>query len=559
MATLAERFEAKVDRSGDHHLWRGATQAEGVGQLRVDGKLTTARRVAWELVHGPLAPGAIVRGCPDEPGCVRISHLRIAGDDARPRRRRSAKGSGSKTMVRRGVWKLTVSAGRYADGSPRRLHRTVHVRTESEATRALADFVAELRDGTRPDTTADRDITVDDAVERYLIEHLQGERGREAGTIDEYRGVHVKRFSPYVGSRRLRDLDEATIDRLFGRMRAAGLSRSRMNAARNLYAPMFRWARRRGIVHRSPMAEFELPTSLHVARERVPPEVEQLIRYLEAAVELVPDVAPVLTLGAVTGMRRGELVSVRRSAFDARRNRLRVDTAIAGKRVKTTKTRVERDVVLDESTVAMLERHCAEMDARAAQVGVEVGPGGFVFSLEPDCSLHMPAEYLTRQVAKLKAHLGIATKRPEVVALEDEALRLFRQKPRPRPPGKPGPAPKGGMSFPEIGRKLGRSRRWAELAVRSALWREELAARGEVDFFDGSIVALRRFTSSELLDAGFNLSMVAQRQGHGPQVLVKHYARSRPSAERRAAEHLGQVVHGGAERRAEGSSPGSES
>ena len=47
----------------------------------------------------------------------------------------------------------------------------------------------------------------------------------------------------------------------------------------------------------------------------------------------------------------------------------------------------------------------------------------------------------------------------------------------------------------------------------------------------------------ELLDAGFNISMVAQRQGHGPQVLVKHYARSRPSADRKAAEHLGQVVH----------------
>ena len=38
--------------------------------------------------------------------------------------------------------------------------------------------------------------------------------------------------------------------------------------------------------------------------------------------------------------------------------------------------------------------------------------------------------------------------------------------------------------------------------------------------------------------------MVAQRQGHGPQVLVKHYARSRPSADRKAADHLGEVVHG---------------
>ena len=61
---------------------------------------------------------------------------------------------------------------------------------------------------------------------------------------------------------------------------------------------MFRWAKRRRIVARSPMADFELPTSRHVAREHVPPEVDQLCRYLEAAVEVVPDIAPVLTLGA---------------------------------------------------------------------------------------------------------------------------------------------------------------------------------------------------------------------------------------------------------------------
>ncbi len=57
-------------------------------------------------------------------------------------------------------------------------------------------------------------------------------------------------------------------------------------------------------------------------------------------------------------------------------------------------------------------------------------------------------------------------------------------------------------------------------------------------------IALRKFTSSELLDAGFNISMVAQRQGHGPQVLAKHYAKRRRSADRKAAEHLGRVVHG---------------
>jgi integrase len=548
--TLRERFEAKVNRSADHHVWLGTRQADGVGQIRVNGKLTTARRVAWELKHGPLPLGARVAGCAADPGCVRVSHLALVEGREPPARRRGSRGGGSKAMVRPGVWKLTVTVGRFADGSQRRVHTTVHAASEVEATRALARFVAEVRDSSLPHSKVERDITVDEAVERFLTEHLQGERGREQSTIEDYRGVHAKWFSPEIGGRRLRDVDEATIDRLFGRMRQAGMSTSRMNSARNLYGPLFRWAKRRGIVRRNPMAEFQLPTSLHVTREHAPPEVDQLIRYLSTAMEAVPDVAPVLTLGAVTGMRRGELVSIRRSGLDVKLGRLRVDTAIAGKRVKTTKTRRERYVALDAETVTMLQRHCELMDDRAQACGVEVGPDGFVFSLDPDCSRPMPAEYLTRQVAALKEHLGISNKLPATMKLEDAALQLFRQPPAPRRPGQTGPAPKGGMSFPEIGRQLGRSRRWAELAVRSALLREESVARGEIEFFDGSILALRKFTSSELLDAGFNISMVAQRQGHGPQVLVAHYARSRPSAERKAAEHLGQVVHG-APRRAE--------
>ncbi len=61
------------------------------------------------------------------------------------------------------------------------------------------------------------------------------------------------------------------------------------------------------------MGNFELPTSTHVATERTPPEVEELCLLLREAVITIPDVAPVLVLGAATGMRRGELVGLRRS------------------------------------------------------------------------------------------------------------------------------------------------------------------------------------------------------------------------------------------------------
>jgi integrase len=442
------------------------------------------------------------------------------------------------------VWKLTVNAGRYEDGSPRRLHRTVHADTAVDAAHELAAFVAEAQSNPQLDHKADRDITVDDLMYQYLTEHLRGDKGRELRTVEDYRRLHAKWFSPEIGSRWVRDVDEDTMDRIFGRMRRAGLSHARMHHAKSIYTPFFRWAKRRRIITRNPMADFDLPTSRYVSRERVPPEVSQLCLLLETAVKLVPDVAPILALGAVTGMRRGELVAIRRNRLSPADGVLKIDTATDGVRVKTTKTRVERNVSVDDETMDMLLTHCAEMDARAETCGVEVPPDAFVFSLQPDCSKPMPPDYVTKRVAILKDHLGIADKKPATIALEDKALALYRKKPKKRPTGKTGPYPTGGMTYIEIGKTLGRSAKWASLAVASAQRREAGSAEGRPEMFDGSILALRKFTSSELLDAGFNISAVAKRQGHGPQVLVKHYAKGRRTADRKAAEHLGRVVHG---------------
>lgn len=547
MVGLADRFEAKVDHSGEHHLWTGAKKSDGTGLIKVAGRMTTARRVAWELAHGALPPGKEVASCPDEKACVRVDHLSVPGK-AKPAtgpRRRSTRGSGTKVQVRPGVWKLTANAGRYDDGRPRRVHKTVRAANEDEATREQIAFAAEVSASGHARTQAERDITVNQAVELYLAE-LSEEKGRERRTLRNYRGVHSRWFAPQIGEKRVRDVDDEDVVRVFGQMRRAGISRSRMQDGRNLYGPFFRWAKRRRLVRTNPMADFELPPSTHVAREHTPPEVEQLCAYLAAAVEVVPDVAPILTLAAVTGMRRGELVSIRRSRLYPEQHKVVIDAASDGRRIKQTKTRVEREIAVDPETMAMLTRHCACMDEVAAVGEVAVGVDAFVFSREPDCSLPMPADHVTKQVAVLKEHLGIANKRPETIALEDEALRLFRSKPEPRPDGKTGPRSRGGLSYEEIGRRLGRSTRWAFSAVASAQRREAADSRAAADMFDGSTIALRKFTSSELLDAGFNISMVAQRQGHSAQVLVKHYARFRPSADRKAAAHLGQVVHGAA-------------
>jgi len=192
--------------------------------------------------------------------------------------------------------------------------------------------------------------------------------------------------------------------------------------------------------------------------------------------------------------------------------------------VKGSKTRRNRSLYVDADTIAMLRRYCQERDEVAELAQIPLAADPFLFSLTPDSARPMSPHYVTRQVAILKEHLGIEDKRPETIACENEALQRFRQPPGNRPAGRRGAPANGGMTYREIAERLGRSERWVALAIAAARRREQAEQRGNHHTFDGSILALRKFASSELLDGRFNISMVAQRQGHGPQVLAKHYA-----------------------------------
>lgn len=80
-ANMAERFEMKVDRSGECHRWTGATTPEGYGRFSVGNRSRPAHRVALELVGVEIPAGMTVdhvhaRGCQFR-DCVRVDHLEV--------------------------------------------------------------------------------------------------------------------------------------------------------------------------------------------------------------------------------------------------------------------------------------------------------------------------------------------------------------------------------------------------------------------------------------------------------------------------------------------------
>jgi hypothetical protein len=77
----AERFWSKVDKSGACWLWTTGRTGDGYGAfyVRRDGRdyLVRAHRFSYELAHGPIPEGAVVRHSCDTPLCVNPAHLLI--------------------------------------------------------------------------------------------------------------------------------------------------------------------------------------------------------------------------------------------------------------------------------------------------------------------------------------------------------------------------------------------------------------------------------------------------------------------------------------------------
>jgi len=76
------RFWSKVDKRGadDCWLWTGARSAGSqlfYGSLRAGGRTVRAHRFSYEIAHGPIPPGAVVRHTCDTPLCVNPAHLLV--------------------------------------------------------------------------------------------------------------------------------------------------------------------------------------------------------------------------------------------------------------------------------------------------------------------------------------------------------------------------------------------------------------------------------------------------------------------------------------------------
>ncbi len=73
------------------------------------------------------------------------------------------------------------------------------------------------------------------------------------------------------------------------------------------------------------------------------------------------------------------------------------------------KTHQRRRIALDTETVGALREHRRRCEARAASLGIQLRPDGFVFSDSPDGSTFKTPSAVTHRYERLADRLGIDT------------------------------------------------------------------------------------------------------------------------------------------------------
>lgn len=252
----------------------------------------------------------------------------------------------------------------------------------------------------------DRDGSEVPTVGDHLHDWLELQRTRlQPSTWRSYRGNVERYLAPHVGHLRLDELTVARLDRLYQELVLRGGHNGKPLAIRTVaYAhtvlrSALEDARRTGLIEDNVARDATLPrvdprTGATAAdRTFTVWTAEELRRFLAFVAE--HRFAPLFTLAAGTGLRRGELLGLTWADVDLQAPTLRVQRALSvvdgQARLKTTKTGRPRTIHLDPRTVAALEDERSRQDDARARAGERwSNPWDLVFTtdtggyVEPD-------------------------------------------------------------------------------------------------------------------------------------------------------------------------------
>jgi integrase len=229
-------------------------------------------------------------------------------------------------------------------------------------------------------------------------------RSLAPSTIAEYRRKVTKVIAPALGRNRLSKLSAHHLDTWYGQLQSAGVSPRTVGHYHRIISAALRQAERRGWVDKS-VARLVQPPRVPLTPMTVPPpeRVQALIEL--AASSRAPEMATVITVAALTGLRRGELCGLRWSDVDWRGMSIMVERSVwqtsAGWGAKEPKSHQVRPLMLGKSTIGVLAGRKRRVDHLCHATGVALAPDAYIFGPDVDGTRPAMPSRLTQAFRRL--------------------------------------------------------------------------------------------------------------------------------------------------------------
>src|SRR5665213_1251142 len=209
--------------------------------------------------------------------------------------------------------------------------------------------------------------------------------GPQPKTLHEYKRKIDTSIRPKLGAKALDKLTAHDLDRLYASQLAAGLSPSTVLYHHRIIGAALKQGRKWGWVDRN-VAEDATPPAARKTETKVPSPEQVTALISEAARPSArnPELATIVILAALTGMRRGELCGLQWGDIDWQSAAVVVRRSIwqtpDGIGTKGPKSHQARRLVLGEQAMVVLGGRHARAEADATAAAVALSPDGYVFS-----------------------------------------------------------------------------------------------------------------------------------------------------------------------------------
>ena len=193
-------------------------------------------------------------------------------------------------------------------------------------TRTQAEAELRRRIATDVVVTGAQRRTVAEAGDAYL-DHLEHVMERKRTTLQDYRGYLRTHLAPFFGGRPLDKIDRARVEAYLRAKKQDGLSSKTVQNHLNFLHGIFAFSIKREWATVNPVALVDRPKASRSAHRRIrflqPEELEAVVRAVPQD-ELGAIERPLYLAAAMTGLRQGELIGLRRLDVDWSAGRIRV-------------------------------------------------------------------------------------------------------------------------------------------------------------------------------------------------------------------------------------------